>query len=217
MSCSSLGAIVTPAKSFGDETDDVTYTPEHRVPDSYYSSMSETVPEYYSRGKTFALNATDRLAQDELHFDLINIFPSSVIGRSEIANTTKELLSTSNYRGLAIALGRKEQPVPTACVHADDLAKMHIDVLKFDTPKYSNFGGGIQMSFQDQTNIIREHFPQEVANGTFSMDGELPDRPFIFDCSSTEQFFNWKFKSFEEQVKDVAEQYLELLEKEKSK
>lgn len=146
-----------------------------------------------------------------LHFDVINIFPTSVTGRWEIATTSEEVLQSSNVRALGIAIGRRLDPTPTSCIAVDDLAKMHIDVLKMDTGKYRTFGAGSLMGWQEQVDVIRECFPEAVEKGIFPMNGEVQDRPFLFDCSATEAFFGWKFKPFKDQVRDVAEQYLELM------
>jgi hypothetical protein len=81
------------------------------------------------------------------------------------------------------------------------------------TKKYHNFGAGIQVVWEDQVDIVQRRFPDAVQEGLFSCNGKIPDRPFLFDCAATERFFGWNFKSFEEQVFDLARQYLELVQK----
>lgn len=208
--CSSVGALVTVDKCFGDDIDGVTYTAESRVPNSHYEPIKQN--EHYCAGKALSLNWTDEFVKTPQAFDVINIFPSSVIGRCELSRTPEELVSSSNIRGLAVAIGKEIRPMPTSCIHVDDLAKMHVDVLRMDTKKYHNFGAGVQMSFSDSKEIIRAHFPQAVDSGIFPMTGNVPDRPFLFDTSATENFFGWKFNQFEDMVRDAAEQYLELVE-----
>jgi nucleoside-diphosphate-sugar epimerase len=205
--CSSLAALTAKEKCFGDDIDGVTYTAENRIPDSHYQPMKD----HYFAGKTLARNATDRLVKEGLPFDVINIFPSSVLGRFEPAKTIEELLANSNIRGLAMVIGKTLPPLPTSCVHVNDLAKMHIDVLGMKTEKYHNFGAGIHMSFKEQFEVAKKHFPSAVENGRFPCSGDIPDRQFLFDSKDTEKFFGWKFKSFEDMVFDIATQYLELL------
>jgi nucleoside-diphosphate-sugar epimerase len=209
--CSSLAALATKDQIFGDDVNGATYTSNNRVPDSYYDTVKSQ--EHYFAGKTKALNATDGWAKKPLHFDIINVFPSTVLGRFELASTPDELLANSNIRGLAIAVGKTLDPTPTTSVHVDDLAKIHIDILAMKTEKYHNFGAGIQVVWEDQVDIVQRRFPDAVREGIFSSNGKIPDRPFLFDCAETEGFFGWNFKSFEEQVFDLAEQYLKLVQK----
>lgn len=212
--CSSLAAITTFDTCFGDDINGVTYNANSRTPDSYYEPIKPAPVEHYFAGKTWALNATDEFVKKGLHFDVINIIPSSVLGRCEIATTPQELMATSNVRALAIAIGKELDPVPTSCVSVDDMAKLHIDVLNMKTGKYHTFGAGIQMSFEEEeAEVIRKHFPDAIEKGIFPMTGKEPDRPVLFDCSATESFSGWIFKPFEDQVKDVAEQHLELVKR----
>lgn len=208
--CSSLAALTTNEKCFGNDIDGVTYTAESRVPDSYYQPMKDQMFEHYFAGKTFALNATDRLVKEGLPFDVINIFPSTVLGRFEPAKATEELLASSNIRGLAAVLGKTLDALPTSCVHVDDLAKMHIDVLSMKTNKYHNFGAGIYTSFNQQVEVAKKHFPVAVEKGLFPCDGNVPDREFLFDASGTENYFGFRFRSFEAMVVDLTTQFQEL-------
>lgn len=208
--CSSLAALTTNEKCLGRDIDGVAYTAESRVPDSHYQPVKAQTFEHYFAGQTLALNATDRLVEAGLPFDVITIYPSTVLGRFEPATTTEELLASSNARGLAAVLGKTLDPLPTSCVHVDDVARMHIDVLGMKTGRYHNFGAGTHMSFNEQIEIAKTHFPDAVARGIFPCDGSIPDREFLFDTSSTEDFFGFQFKTFEEMVVDVAAQFLEL-------
>ncbi|KAH8804470.1 hypothetical protein F5884DRAFT_678757 [Xylogone sp. PMI_703] len=209
--CSSFVALVTMDQIFSKDSSTVTYNSDNRVPDSYYSTVK--AQEHYLAGKTKALNFTDRFSKQSLHFDIINVFPASVLGRFEPAASPDELLANSNIRGLAMAVGKTLDPLPTTSVHVDDVAKIHIDILAMNTNKYHNFGAGIQVSWGDQVDIVQRHFPDAVRKGVFSCDGKVLDHLFHFDCAATEEFFGWKLKSFEEQVFDLAEQYVELVQK----
>ena len=104
-------------------------------------------------------------------------------------------------------------PVPTGVIHVDDLAKVHVDVLKLETPKYVSLGANVKASFAEQVDSVKGHFPNAVQDGRFPVDGEIVDRPFEFDASETEKFFGWRFQGFDAMVKAVAGQYLELLAK----
>lgn len=48
------------------------------------------------------------------------------------------------------------------------------------------------------------------------LDGTMPTMQWKIDASATEEVFGWKFKSFEETMKDLVGQYLELLKNDRS-
>ena len=209
---SSAGAITTLDRVFGDNIDGVVYTANSRVPDSDYATIKEDPIEHYMASKALALNATDRFVSERRPpFDVINVVPTSVLGRFAMAETPEQLLANSNDRGLAVAVGNKLGKIPTGCIHVDDLAKIHVDVLRKETPKYVSFAANVKHSYAQQAETIRKHFPEAVEDGRFPMDGEIIDRPFELDAQATQKFFGWKFQDYPAMVKSVGEQYLELL------
>jgi nucleoside-diphosphate-sugar epimerase len=208
--CSSLAALTTNEKYLGHDIDHVTYTAENRVPDTHYQPVNAQLSSHYFAGQALALNATDRLVEAGLPFDVINIHPSTVLGRFEPATTTDELLASSNASALAAVLGKTLDPQLTSCIHVDDVARLHIDVLGKKTGRHHNFGAGVHMSFNSQIAIAKTRFPAAVARGIFPCAGSVPDREFLFGTGSTEEFFGFRFKTFEEMVVDVAAQFLDL-------
>lgn len=211
---SSAGALTTLDRCFGANVDGVTYTAASRVEGSVYATVQPDPIEHYMASKALALNATDAfVAERAPAFAVVNVVPTSVIGRFEMAETPAQLLANSNVRALAVAVGQRIGRVPTGVVHVDDLAKVHIDVLKMETPGYLSLGASVRNVFARQADSVRKHFPDAVEDGRFSMDGEVEDRPFELDASETEKFFGWKFQGFDAMVKAVGEQYLELLSK----
>ena len=211
---SSAGAVTTLDRCFGDNVDGVVYTANSRVLDSEYETIKEDPIEYYMASKALSLNATDKfVAEKSPPFAVINVVPTSVIGRFDMAQTPEQLLANSNVRGLGIAVGQKLGKVPTGVIHVDDLAKIHVDVLKMEMPKYLSLGASVKNSYLEQAVSVKKHFPEAVKDGRFSMDGEIVDRPFELDAQETEKFLGWKFQEFDSMVKTVGEQYLELLAK----
>ena len=203
------------AKCFGPDIDGVIYSASSRVPDSFYANGDQ---HGYFWAKTLALNYTDRFAADNpsRHFDIINVNPTSVVGPLRSATTTKELLVSSNIRGLAIAIGKDIGSVPSGAVYVEDVAKVHIDVLRMSTPRYADFGCGVDVPLDQHEGIIRKHFPDALKDGRFPMGGKCEDRRYLWDTSKTEEFFGWKFQSYETMVKAAATRYLDLLEKERA-
>jgi nucleoside-diphosphate-sugar epimerase len=155
------------------------------------------------------LNATAQ----PLPFDLISILSSTPLGRFEPATTPAELLASSSLSCLAAALGQTIPSQPASCVHVEDLARMSLDVLNMATSRSQTFTAGVPVSFNQQIEIVRQRFPEAVARGVFPCDGNVPDQEGVLDMRETretEEFFGWKFKSFEDMIIDVAGQYLEL-------
>jgi UDP-glucose 4-epimerase len=48
--------------------------------------------------------------------------------------------------------------VPTGVIHVDDLAKIHVDVLKMESPKYLSLGANVKNSFSEITESVKRHF-----------------------------------------------------------
>lgn len=55
-----------------------------------------------------------------------------------------------------------------------------------------------------------ENFPEDVKSGVLKLGGELTDPAVSFDASEIEQVFKIKWIGFEEQVKSIVSQYVEL-------
>jgi hypothetical protein len=55
-----------------------------------------------------------------------------------------------------------------------------------------------------------ENFPEDVKNGILKLGGQLTGPAISFDASETEQVFEVKWIGFEEQIKSIVSQYVEL-------
>lgn len=189
--------------------------------DTYTPSETETdfdLPiQAYGVSKALALAATKRFVEEEKpSFDVINILPSMVIGRNEL-NTKKEAVSSgTNNSVMGPLLGTKtEMPTLGVSVHVNDVARAHVDALNPSIPGNRNFicsSGGLDgTTWDDAKNIAKRCYSKSVSDGVFTLDGTVPARPIRLDASETEKVFGWKFTGFEDQVKSVADHYLELL------
>ncbi|POS71251.1 hypothetical protein DHEL01_v210358 [Diaporthe helianthi] len=188
-----------------------TYTPTNldgpfaNVVDAYFTS------------KAAALAATERFIQEEKpHYDVVNIQPSIVTGRHELALTPDDLLKITNVVTLTQVLDTKDDTLSFGnSVHIDDVARVHIDALNPSVPGNRNYlcasGGEAGTDYRDAKNIVRRHFSKAVEDGTLPLTGSQPVRPVRFDASETEKVFGFKFASYEEQVKSIVGQYLSLV------
>ncbi|UPL02810.1 hypothetical protein LCI18_013744 [Fusarium solani-melongenae] len=170
----------------------------------------------YGVSKAAALAATERFIEDDKpHFEVVSILPSMVTGKNELNRTPEDVGKGSNGTTLGVLLNNKSEiPGLGVSVHVKDVARAHIDALNLVIRGNRNYlcsSGGVEgTTWDDAKDIVRRHFPKAVADGTFPLQGSQPSRPIRLDSSETEEAFGWKFASFEEQVKSLAEHYLEL-------
>lgn len=179
------------------------------------------IREAYQSSKIAALNATDDLMKsNEVGFDLVNIMPAYVLGRKELATTAQEALEGSNMVGTGIVVnGPAPWPVPGITCHVDDVAEAHVKALTYKSAegkKVGNFAVVTQFDPDEVFGIVEKAFPKAAAKGIF----KKADQQWIevgFDAAKTEEkLLERKFRTVEEQIKDTAEQVLELMKEEKA-
>ena len=168
----------------------------------------------YGASKVAAFNATEEYVRTHKpHFDINHIGPAFVIGKNELATTRAEILAGTNGAALAHVLGAASGPTPSTSVFVNDIAKMHVLALDPKVPGGQFFLGVSEDSkirWEDSFDIVKRNFPKAVANGTFPLSGSNPTKRLIFDNEYTKTTLGIVFAGFEEQVKIVAEHYLEL-------
>lgn len=124
-------------------------------------------------------------------------------------------MSGTNVVAFGIVLGNKSaHPVGGSSVHVDDVALLHVKALDKKIPAsiYIVNSGGLEGDkWESALEIVAKNFPQAVEEGILPNKGEGYTRKLPIDCSKAERVFIVKFKSYEEQVKSVAQHYLELL------
>ena len=168
----------------------------------------------YGAGKVAALNATENYVRTQSpHFDINHIGPAFVIGRHELAGNRAEILSTTNAAAIGHVVGPGAGPTPSTSVFVDDVARMHVLALDPKIPGGKFFLGVSEDSntrWDDALDIAKKHFPEAVKDGRFPLTGTNPTKRLIFDNEYTKRTLGIDFASFEEQVKSVAKNYLEL-------
>ncbi|KAJ9623898.1 hypothetical protein H2203_005343 [Taxawa tesnikishii (nom. ined.)] len=198
---SSCGAYITPEILLGPE-----------LPEPVTLSEKDRNPEY----DPHTLMSSP---QQKPAFDMVCLAPTYVMGRSELAQSVKELFSTSNGLFLRMAAGVTEPNSPpevAAVVHIDDVVDLHFMALnKEKIPGGQTFLFSRNVAWNDVTPIIQEMYPEAVKSGLLPNTGNVPSKKVFFDSSKTEQTFGIKLRSVEEMVESLIPQYIELLEKEK--
>ena len=157
------------------------------------------------------------MANVKPEYDVINIFPTFVVGKNELATTKEAVMSPfgSNALVMGPVLGVKNPDgLVYTTVHVDDVAFLHIAALDPKIQGNQSFGAncnGIEgVRYDDAIDIVKKHFPQEVKDGVFPLGGSQPPLPLRFDAARSEDLFDFKFKTFEEQVVSVAGWYAEV-------
>jgi len=124
----SSGVALIPISAFSGS--DEVFGPDHRgeaLPSPYMKNTQVA----YVVSKVLALkHAEDFIASEEPAFDAIHIHPALVLGRDDLALTTKALNSGSNRNALAPVLGEhKKESYPVSVVHVEDVALAHVRAL----------------------------------------------------------------------------------------
>ncbi|KAK0100375.1 hypothetical protein ONS95_008329 [Cadophora gregata] len=170
----------------------------------------------YDAGKIAALAAADEYAADpKTKFDILTILPSFVLGKNELVTKASDLASGSNGPVMGLVLGNTSDiSLVSSTVHVDDVAFMHIKAFDPVVPAgtyVTNSEGYSGTLWQNAARIVAEAFPDAVMKGLLKVDGVQPSLSTRLDGSASEKAMGFKFQRFDEQVKSVVGQYLELL------
>ena len=170
--------------------------------------------EAYSASKAAALNETEAyMKKEQPGFDLISIVPGWIFGRDELITNVKDLTIGSTNSVLAgLVLGsNNEIGYNGSSVLGDDTAKVHVLALDPQVNGNQAFITSLPMKWESAITVLEQDFAAAVADGRLNTKGKQPTLDIDIDMSKTEETFNLKFAPYEDQVKEVASQYLELL------
>jgi nucleoside-diphosphate-sugar epimerase len=203
---SSTGAIADLSK------DDIT-TEKNRVTPNPgpYSNVFEA----YVAGKANTLNKTEAWVKKEKPtFDVVHLMPGFVVGRNELVTESKDVGSGSNAPVVIPATGGEWDMTPSSSIHLDDTAHAHILALDPKIPgnrAYLLHCGGVEgTTWEDAASIVAREFKNEVENGLLPNNGKVSTLRTRVDSSESEKLLGFKFQNFEEQIKDIIGQYIEL-------
>ncbi len=200
----------------------VRFGPESRQPTPSGPFRSEI--KAYSAGKTAVLNAVEEWVGshwqrgERAGFDVVSVLSGWAFGRDELARSAEELRTKgTNSVLLGLLLGNKsEWPFNGNAVLAADVARIHALALSAPEPPSKGhsqtFVASTPIVWEDAVEVARAEFAADVKAGRLSVDGKQPTQPIHFDGSKTEKTLGIKFALFQEAVRQVAGQYLELLD-----
>jgi len=212
---SSVVAIKPWAEFAGGDGGKVTHA-EDRIPfpPGPYSNDLEA----YSASKTAALNEAEKwLAEKKPTFDVVFVHPSFIEGRDELAMTREKAAAGTNKFLLLPAMGvSNPNPLPTALVHNEDVARVHVEALDRKIPagsyiaSYNPQGRTDGVEWEDINKYVAEYFSDAIKAGVLSNSGKQHSVKNNLDTSKTESTFGWKFQGLDSMVKSVVGHYLEL-------
>ncbi|MCJ1248460.1 hypothetical protein MMC30_005678 [Trapelia coarctata] len=213
---SSSEVAIIPWEEFISKEVDTVFDDQYEipVPNGPYHNMFEA----YAAGKVRALLTIKQfVAEKHPEWDVINILPSFTIGDNELVTEADQLADGTNAAALAPVLGKDSGwgRVPSTSVHVEDIGKLH--VLALD-PKIAGGQSFLAVSegergtrWEEALDIVRRNFPEAVAKGVLPNNGPIATKRTKVDSSRTERVFGIKLQGFEEQVKSVVGQYLDLV------
>jgi nucleoside-diphosphate-sugar epimerase len=134
--------------------------------------------EAYGASKIAALNETERwmkLEKEFISFDVVNIFPSFVIGKNELVTDATDALRGSNALVLGPITGKEMNYIPGVSVHVRDVALAHVKSLDAKVPGNRGYlltsGGVVGTRWEDVFDTVARHFPDAIAAGTLPNSG----------------------------------------------
>lgn len=209
---SSCAIFITPELLVGPVEQPVVVTEETLNGDIAPPYANVLVSYVASKTSSF-LKSKQWMAEHKPNFDIVNVCPTYVQGRNELATSPADLMSTSNVLFLRMALGLapKDSPAEVASVvHIEDVAAIHIAALNKDRIPAGEYLFGQEVQWNDVNKITKELFPEQVAQGLLPCTSDVPTKSVICSKEKTEKTFDIELKPVEDMVEDLVEQYLEL-------
>ena len=182
--------------------------------------------EAYSNAKIRSLNESEawvRERKGKLHFDVVNVHPSIVIGQHELARTKEEVIKGVNFIAIMHVMGQvSAYPIAGTTVHIDDVAEGYIRVLdraKVKTGEdgllsvllHSQSPGG--SVWDEAKDVVRQAWPEMVQKGLLPCTGTQPTKETLIDAGKTAELLGMEFRGFGEQIRGLFEQWLPYVEK----
>jgi nucleoside-diphosphate-sugar epimerase len=205
-----------PFPYFVGQGDDKIFDSESRIPLDKGPYNFEF--QAYGASKAAALNASEAwVAENKPDFDLISILPGWIFGPDELSTTADDFHGGSTNSVLLGFLRGSESAIPFNgnAIHVDDAAQLHVAALNPKIPGNQSFlasSDGLDgFKWEDGISIIKKHFPEAIAQGHLKTTGKQPTAFVRADSKKTEETFGIKFAGFEQQVKTLVTQYLQVI------
>ncbi|THY38200.1 NAD(P)-binding protein [Aureobasidium pullulans] len=209
---SSCAIFISPAVLGGPVDVPVTVTEETvnpEIPPPYSGNMVAYVA---SKVSSFR-RSRQWMEENKPNFDIVNICPTYVQGRNELATSPADLMATSNILFLRIALGLTPPNSPAelaSVVHIEDVAAIHVAALNKTSIPAGEYLFGQECKWNDVNDVCKDLFAEQVESGVLPCTGNVPTKSVVCSKEKTERVFGIELKGVEDMVEDLMEQYLEL-------
>ncbi|KFA79923.1 hypothetical protein S40288_10231 [Stachybotrys chartarum IBT 40288] len=209
---SSTVAIAPPEVLAGDtEALEVVRGSDHRVavqPPPYESELHA-----YCAGKAAALNQAEAFMKEHTpSFDLISIIPSWIFGKDEFVTDVKGFRTGSTHVLMnGLLTGNPGVPAIGNAVLNADVARAHVRALDSDIEGNQSFVLNVEAQWEDTIPIAKRYFPEAFKSGLFRERSPQPTLSVKWDSSKTRDVLGIEPARYGAMVKEVVDQYLELL------
>ncbi|KAL7941145.1 NAD(P)-binding protein [Trichoderma barbatum] len=207
---------ITPFHYYLGQGDDKVFDAEYRIPLDKGPYGFEF--QAYSASKAAALNDSEAwVKENQPGFDLISILPGWIFGADELSTTVQDFESSSTNSVLLGLLrgGQSDIPSNSNAILIDDAAQIHVSALDPKIAGNQAFvaaADGIDgMVWEDGINVLKEKFPEAIAKGLVKTTGKQPTLTIRVDAKKTEETFGIKLAGFDQQVKSLVSQYIEVV------
>jgi nucleoside-diphosphate-sugar epimerase len=165
---------------------------------------------YVASKKAAFFKTNQFIEENKPHFEIINIFPSVILGRNELSTERSDFASGTNRYVMNTVLGQDAQaPMPGATVFVNDCAEVHVLALDGKVRGNQNFiASGGPAVWSDVNEIVENEFGMKAKEGGLKLGGKIDTKPLDLDARETEKMFGAEWVSFEDQVKSVVGHYL---------
>jgi len=176
--------------------------------------------EAYWNAKALARTAVkDFVRRHNPHFEVIQMLPGVIIGPDERASTTADLHNNTPQWTMRMSpiLGEKQtNPMGSVPVDVGDVARAHVDAIKPTVPGNTDYilcsAASEKIVFDDMIQVAKKYYPEKAGSKDMPLGGSLPTMRWNVESSETEKAFGWEFKTFENTMRDMIGQYVDLLE-----
>ncbi|KOS20577.1 putative uncharacterized oxidoreductase [Escovopsis weberi] len=196
--------------------DEVTVYDESARVDKVTGGPYATLTAAYYESKVVAFHAVEKFIADvKPSFKIVNLLPGFVLGPNRMATRPEDDTLVANRIIMAPLLGHAlPYPLPPWSAHVDDIARLHVEALALEGghDDFVTIARAEGQPWAEAADIVRRRFPKEVEAGIFHPDvmDKAMSTKHKASAAKAEKVFGIKWKSFEEQVVDLIEHYLEL-------
>lgn len=187
-------------------------------------SANDPMDAYWSSKGLARAAVKDFVETHKPHFETIQILPGVIIGADDRAASTADLRNNTPQWALRLSplLGEKQsEPMVSIPVDVVDVARAHVDAMKPSIAGNTDYVLCVESSesivWDDMIEMAKEHFPERAGSKEMPLGGTLPTTKFGVDSKETERAFGWEFNTFENTMKSMIGQYLDLLDEERKR